>query len=86
MAMNESMKDLRKLSKVLCVQSTYYILYYYLSLSKKNRVDCQFHRNEFKSFWQDSKQDPKGQFHYKTAQSVQRRWVKVFNIQLMVHI
>lgn len=67
---------------VLCI----IILLYYLSLSRKNRVDCQFHRNEFKSFWQDSKQDPKGQFHYKTAQSVQRRWVKVFNIQLMVHI
>lgn len=89
MAMNESMKDLRKLSKVLCLQSPYYVLLYYLSLSKKRLTGLIASFTEMnlnQSFWQDSKQDPKGQFHSKTAQSVQRRWVKVFNIQLMVHI
>lgn len=52
MAMNESMKDLRKLSKVLCLQSMYYfIIILFVPLKKKKiyRVDCQFHRNEFKS-------------------------------------
>lgn len=71
---------------VLCI----ILLLYYLSLSKKKRftglIASFTEMNLNQSFWQDSKQDPKGQFHYKTAQSVQRRWVKVFNIQLMVQI